>query len=457
MKRLYFLSFALLCFAHTALAQDTVRFTGCTRLWQNLKPIKGTNIKVEVSSFGEYSTPTGFDKHCVDMSIPLTGLPGNSTVSVYGSKASNGYAELPLNGVSVGDLMKINCHILGLQPLPSQFGWFAADANRSGSITTFDIVELRKLVLGIYQKLPNPPVWYFLPEYYEFPDPINPFGGMPSGDKLTLSEFQAYDGDTIGVFGMKTGDLDGDANLDGPYTGSPKPADTLLLTIPNMALPANTPVEVPVFLQQGAPIGGLQVQFNTWSNLRILGFTKGLENMAPDYFHRVDSVQPFEAARLVLMRNASQGSVFSWSPTKPLFHIQVQSPVATEVKQRLSLGEAIPALGFTACGAKPYKLLLRFSNTVSTEQPAAVSLNATPAAPNPFTDKALVKIELPEAMPVLLEVFDLSGRLTWAQEQTLGSGQQQLEIPAEAVAPGSMGLYRIRAGAGTATGKVVRE
>jgi len=455
MKHLYFLFLALLCLAQTALAQDTVRFTGCTRLWQNLKPIKGTNIKVGISTFGEYSAPTGLDKHCADMSIPLTGLPGNSSVSVYGSKAGGGFPLQPANGVSVGDLMKINCHILGLQPFPSPFALFAADVNRSGSITTFDIVELRKLMLGVYQKLPNNEVWHFEPEYYKFPNPANPFG-TASGNTLTLTEFRSYDGDTIGVFGIKIGDLDGDANLDGPYTGSAKPADTLLLTIPNMIIPANTMVEVPIFLQQGAPIGGLQVQFNTSSSLRILGFTKGLENVLPDHFHRIDTSGFGEIARLVLMRGNS-GSPFPSSWSTPLFHIQVQSPVAIELKQQLHFGEGIPALGFSPCGAKPYKLLLRFNNTVSAEQPSAASLNATPAAPNPFTDKALVKIELPETMPVLLEVFDLSSRLTWVQEQTLGSGQQHLEIPAEAVAPGSMGLYRIRAGAGTATGKVVRE
>jgi hypothetical protein len=57
----------------------------------------------------------------------------------------------------------------------------------------------------------------------------------------------------------------------------------------------------------------------------------------------------------------------------------------------------------------------------------------------------------------LLEVFDLNGRLTWSQEQTLPAGLQQLEIPAEAVAPGHLALYRIRAGSGVATGKAIRE
>jgi hypothetical protein len=77
--------------------------------------------------------------------------------------------------------------------------------------------------------------------------------------------------------------------------------------------------------------------------------------------------------------------------------------------------------------------------------------------PNPFKDKAFVQVEIPESGAVLLEVFDLSGRLTWSQEQVLGAGEQQLEIPAGAVSLGQMAFYRIRAGGGVATGKITRE
>lgn len=114
-------------------------------------------------------------------------------------------------------------------------------------------------------------------------------------------------------------------------------------------------------------------------------------------------------------------------------------------------------MGFSPCPSKSYKLNLQFAGTLSFSAPYNTSLHATPATPNPFTDRALVKIELPETLPTLIEVFDLSGRLLWLQEQVLGSGEQQLEIPAEALPPGSMGLYRIRAGASVATGKVFRQ
>ena len=54
----------------------------------------------------------------------------------------------------------------------------AADANMSGSITTFDIVELRKLILGIYQTLPNNTSWRFVDKSFVFPNPANPFSAL---------------------------------------------------------------------------------------------------------------------------------------------------------------------------------------------------------------------------------------------------------------------------------------
>ncbi|MBK8425771.1 MAG: hypothetical protein IPL27_07220 [Lewinellaceae bacterium] len=85
----------------------------------------------------------------------------------------------PLNGVSTYDLVLIAKHILGLEPLTTPYKMIAADANRSGSITSFDIVEFRKLILGIYDELPNNTSWRFVDKTYSFPNPANPSRHSP--------------------------------------------------------------------------------------------------------------------------------------------------------------------------------------------------------------------------------------------------------------------------------------
>ena len=55
----------------------------------------------------------------------------------------------PLNGISTMDLILISQHILGINLLSSPYKMIAADVNKSGTITAFDLVELRKLILFI--------------------------------------------------------------------------------------------------------------------------------------------------------------------------------------------------------------------------------------------------------------------------------------------------------------------
>ncbi|HMX39095.1 MAG TPA: carboxypeptidase regulatory-like domain-containing protein [Saprospiraceae bacterium] len=101
---------------------------------------------------------------------------------------------MPLEGVSTYDLVLISKHILGLEPFPTVWKMLAADVNRSGSISTFDIVEARKLILGIYTKLPAAPSWRFWPVGTVFPDPTNPFvlpaGGNPLPEFISLTNLQ---------------------------------------------------------------------------------------------------------------------------------------------------------------------------------------------------------------------------------------------------------------------------
>jgi hypothetical protein len=83
--------------------------------------------------------------------------------------------ENPLNGVTTFDLVLITKHILGIQLLDSPYKMIAADVNNSSTITTADMIQLRKLILGIYDDFPNNTSWRFVDADYVFPDPTNPW------------------------------------------------------------------------------------------------------------------------------------------------------------------------------------------------------------------------------------------------------------------------------------------
>ncbi len=60
-----------------------------------------------------------------------------------------------LNGISTLDLVMIQRHILGMQPMQSELMRIAADVNGDKYISVYDMVLLRKLILGISSTLPE--------------------------------------------------------------------------------------------------------------------------------------------------------------------------------------------------------------------------------------------------------------------------------------------------------------
>ncbi len=126
--------------------------------------------------------------HCLLDTLQMNGmthstLPGYASWGQFGTFAPTGYtitataskSSNPLNGVSTLDLALIQKHLLGLDPLDSPYKIIAADANQDGKVTSFDLLILKQLLLGVTTELPNGHSWQFLPYDYVFPDPANPF------------------------------------------------------------------------------------------------------------------------------------------------------------------------------------------------------------------------------------------------------------------------------------------
>ncbi len=84
------------------------------------------------------------------------------------------------NGVSSLDLIRIQKHLLGVEPITNPYDLIAADANHSESVSAIDLIELRKLILGIYTVLPSNTSWRFVPR--DFISGATHFIGIKVGD-----------------------------------------------------------------------------------------------------------------------------------------------------------------------------------------------------------------------------------------------------------------------------------
>jgi len=86
--------------------------------------------------------------------------PDNTPTMDY--EISGGSQDDYLNGVSTLDLIMIQRHILGIESFDSPYDYVAADINGDNKINGIDLVELRKLILGIYTDLPQNNSWKLL-------------------------------------------------------------------------------------------------------------------------------------------------------------------------------------------------------------------------------------------------------------------------------------------------------
>jgi hypothetical protein len=118
------------------------------------------------------------------------------TISAYND--SNCVSE-----VSALDLVIVQNHILGLKPFESPLQYLAADVNNDQKVTASDLLEMRKLILGITQNFKNNSSWIFIEdkEYDDLSDPwsINQIIEVGGGNIHHKVAFKA----------IKVGDLSG--------------------------------------------------------------------------------------------------------------------------------------------------------------------------------------------------------------------------------------------------------
>jgi hypothetical protein len=112
------------------------------------------------------------------------------------------------DGVSTLDLVLIQQHLLGIKSFDNPYKVIAADINNSESISAADLLQLRKLILGIYSELPSNSSWRFVDAAFEFSQDDHPF---PFNEKLDM-EFMLEDYMDADFVAVKIGDVNNSAS-----------------------------------------------------------------------------------------------------------------------------------------------------------------------------------------------------------------------------------------------------
>lgn len=148
------------------------------------QPLEGVTIVVEHAvTFASDSTLTNPNGY-----FSFEELPGEDE-GPYLIRAS--YASANIGGISTLDMVMITQHLLLINPL-SGYNLRAGDYDQSGTLSTRDLVLLRKVILGIAPEANlYPPQWRFWLNFSELPYTVDQINAP-----LTLS-----------LVGTKTGDV----------------------------------------------------------------------------------------------------------------------------------------------------------------------------------------------------------------------------------------------------------
>ncbi len=310
-----------------------------------------------------------------------------------------------LNGVSTFDLILITKHILGLRPLESPYQLIAADINRSGSISTLDLIQLRKLILNVTDRFPDNTSWRFIREGYIFPN----LGNLWTNNFPEIFNLNNLKSNSYGNFvGIKIGDVSGNVN--------PSGAQTSIIRREEKAVPLNVVVkpmengqyQCTFFIPEAEMPDGFQF---------TLQWAKGLTlvEILPDLLESQNIGQFSEENMLT----------FSWNGDKKsgkLFTLIFDSSNDYWNKENFLLSNRLtPTEAYKGESVVPIKLYY----PVITDIHAAALLQNYP---NPFQQETFVPFYIPENGEVIIEITNVNAGIVKYSKGEYTKGFHHLRV-----------------------------
>ncbi|MEM9820332.1 MAG: T9SS type A sorting domain-containing protein [Bacteroidota bacterium] len=351
----------------------------------------------------------------------------------------------PLNGVNTLDLIYISQHILGMQALNSPYEMIAADVNNSGSITAADLVELRKLILFIDEELNNNTSWRFVAESHAFFDPLNPF--TSTFPEVYL--LNGLTGDQMANFiAIKVGDVNGSATPNQFLAGDTRDAvQTLAFEMEDQWLEAGQVYTVPVRAKDFKAMMGYQFSWRIDQD-RVEHF-----EVVPGELKHLSAENFGQPHRGILTGSWNGWPALDMSAERTLFSLQLKTKQAARLSEVLSAAPGYtPAEAYREDG-EVMDLALVFREG---EKPNSNSFVLHQNQPNPFDDQTIIGFEIPEAGPVRLVLYDVTGKILQQVDRDLTRGYHQITIDGATLGEKGLLYYRLSAAGQSATKKMIR-
>ena len=337
----------------------------------------------------------------------------------------------PMNGVSTLDLVLMSKHILGVQPFSTMYQALAGDVNNNGTVTTADIVELRKMILGLQKDFSKNTSWRFVESGKTY-DPIKTdwINGLPN-KKTFLNLLTNPTADFIAV---KVGDVNGNAkttNAAGNATGRGEEKTTFFNVDKDNVTKGET-VTLNFSTEKSNAIEGYQFTLNYDKNsLELIDIQGNVENFAV-----------LEAGVITTSWNGA-------NVENQLFGLTFKAKKDANLSNVLQVNSQVIQNELYTVNGEQSKVALQFRGA----EKSAFELYQN--QPNPFNASTTISFQLPENQAATLTVTDVAGRTIKQVRGNFLKGINQISLDKSELGATGVLYYRLETANNFATRKMI--
>ena len=341
----------------------------------------------------------------------------------------------PLNGVTTGDIIKIQNHILNKKVLDSPYKLIAADVSEDKQLSVSDIVMIRRLILAKIDQFSSGKSWKFIDESYTFPNPANP---------LNADYPQSIDAATTGIkndvnfIGIKMGDVNGDftLSLDG---GSLEVREKASLTMEDISMVPGQTYNVAISNDDLNKIAGIQAAFELSAGVRLEGISSNLFTVSNENYSLNGNRLMLSIADIRGNEAGKEVFTFELSVDKPMklseaISQNTEATLKSEIYNEVGDGTAFE---------------IKFTGNKS-------GLIVEQNVPNPFTDHTQISFILDQEDLVTLKVYDINGRILKSSKGNYAKGRNTISIINNELDANGVLFYELTTAQGSVTKKMIK-
>ncbi len=315
-------------------------------------------------------------------------------------------AITPLRGVNTRDLLLIQRYLLGIEDFAHAEQYIAADVNHSNSVSTADILQLRKIILDKVHPFDEQSQWTIVSDQWK--DEWDPWDARDIRVDLPEETSVAV----INLRAILLGDVDFSAKGGLQETGKTRAQETVQMRMKPLFDPESQGFELTI--EHFDQVEGLQFQMSfdldSWV---YTGLIPSGENLLCE-----DNISYFEEEGKGYLR-------VSWSAPEHDYNI---ARIMIGMK---ALAEEAYLPDLSVFGNYESEIYLKDQSVRS------LSLHKTSKytaffvgqnVPNPFDASTEIEIYLPKEGDVQLIVRDMTGRVVWEQSQRFEGGAHTLKV-----------------------------